>query len=128
MPDSEKDWWRARHVHRAAEHAPPGAQPHPREACEDEARIWFPQLTVCRAEMETAAAEAMFARLHEKRPWHDGTFTDWAAEPSADHPYHYSYGTRIWVTGTDLGLGGNFTTQENPYATDDEEGERGHSA
>lgn len=77
--------------------------------------------------METEAAQAKFARLHEKRPWHDGTFTDWAEKPSADHPYHYSYGTRIWVSETDFSLGGAFTTRENPYEQIEED-DRGHSS
>lgn len=72
-------------------------------------------MAVCHVEMETEAARARFARLHEKRPWHDGTFTDWAEEPSGDHPYHYTYGLRIWVTEVDHGFGGNFTTRENPF-------------
>lgn len=98
--------------------------------CGDAERLWYPQMTVCHVEMETEAAQAQYARLHEKRPWHDGTFADWAEEPSADHPYHYSHGTRIWVAEKDLGLGGEFRTRENPFADDDEdeEGARGHSA
>lgn len=69
--------------------------------------------------METEAARAQFERLHEKRPWHDGTFTDWAEKPSADHPYHFSHGIRIWVAETDHGFGGAFTTRENPFEDDD---------
>jgi hypothetical protein len=111
MPDSEREWWLARHDRKRAEHT----CGHPREVCDDPERVWFPQRATCRVEMETAAAEAQFARLHEKRPWHDGTFTDWAEKPSTEHPYHYTYGTRIWVTETDLGLGGAFTARENPY-------------
>lgn len=89
--------------------------------CADPDRLWFPQMTVCRVEMETSAAQAQFERLHEKRPWHDGTFTDWAEKPSDSHPYHHRFGTRIWVTETDLELGGNFTTRENPYEETGEE-------
>lgn len=128
MPDSEKEWWLARRAQREAEHAPPGVTPHPHEACADDERLWFPQMSTCRVEMETAAAEAAWARQHEKRPWHDGTFADWAEEPSESHPYHFQHGTRIWVTKTDLGLGGNFTTRENPFEQDDEEDARGHSS
>jgi hypothetical protein len=123
MPDSEREWWLARHARKLDEHT----CGHPREVCADPERIWYPQMSVCRVEMEAAAAQAQYDRLHEKRPWHDGTFTDWAAEPSADHPYHRDFGTRIWVTETDLGLGGNFTTRENPFE-DNEEDARGNSS
>jgi hypothetical protein len=73
-------------------------------------------MTVCRVEMESRFGARAFERLHEKRPWHDGTFTDWAEEPSESHPYHFQYGVRIWVSATDLMLGGHFTRYENPFA------------
>lgn len=122
MPDSEREWWLTRHVRKEAEHT----CGHPREVCADPDRDWFPQLSVCRVEMETAAAQARFDGLHEKRPWHDGTFTDWADKQTASHPYHFRHGTRVWAAETDLGLGGDFTTRENPY--EDEEDARGHEA
>lgn len=134
MPDSEREWWLARHAHREAQHLAPGIAPHPREVCGDADRPWYPQMTVCHVEMATEAAQAQFARLHEKRPWHDGTFADWAEKPDADHPYHYAHGTRIWVAERDLNLGGAFTTRENPYevrpedSESDEEGTRGNSS
>lgn len=125
MPDSEREWWIARQARKDAEHK----CGHPREVCADPDRTWYPQMSVCHVEMEAAAAQAQFDRLHEKRPWHDGTFTDWSAEPSADHPYHYSYGTRIWVAEVDLALGGKFTTHVNPYDdSDEEEDAHGHSS
>lgn len=121
MPDSEREWWLARRAQRDDEHAPSGVPPHSHDMCTDAERLWHPQMTVCRPEMETAAAQAAFDRLHEKRPWHDGTLTDWAEKPSESHPYHFQHGTRIWVTETDLGLGGAFTTRENPYSEREED-------
>lgn len=130
MSDSEKEWWLARRAALDSEHSAPGVAPHPRESCGDAERPWYPQMTVCHAEMEVEAAREQYRRLHEKRPWHDGTFTDWAAEPTADHPYHYLHGVRIWVAETDLGLGGRFTTRENPLEVrpEDEEDQHGDSS
>jgi len=123
MPDSEREWWVARQARKDNKHT----CGHPREVCADPDRVWFAQMSVCHVEMEAAAAQVKFDRLHEKRPWHDGTFTDWAAEPSDEHPYHHSFGTRIWVNATDLALGGKFTTYENPYKKDEEDA-RGNSS
>jgi hypothetical protein len=104
--------------------------PHSHDACGDDERVWYPQMIVCRVEMETASALAAYRRLHEKRPWHDGTFTDWAEEQSESHPFHFDHGIRIWVTETDHGLGGHFTRFENPFrkTDDDEEDPRGKSS
>lgn len=126
MPDAERDWWRARQAQKDATHSGPGIPPHPRDGCDDPDHLWYPQMTVCRAEMELATAQARYERLHEKRPWHDGTFADWATEPDVDHPYHYRSGVQIWVAERDLALGGKFTTQANPYADDDEDEEEAH--
>lgn len=121
MSDSEKDWWLAWRAKREAQHAPPGVPPHPRELCTDEGHDWFPQMTVCRAEMEYESAWAAYRRLHDKRPWHDGTFTDWTEKPDSGHPYHLEHGVRIWVSETDLALGGDFTRLENPFKKTEED-------
>lgn len=60
---------------------------------------------MCHATREAQAARALFERLHEDAPWHDGTFESWAKEPSEQYPYHFNHGTKIWVAETDLGLG-----------------------
>ena len=52
--------------------------------------------------MEQSAAEWRYAQLHEKKPYHDGTFESWSEKQSLKHPYHYSAGVRIWVAETDL--------------------------
>lgn len=81
---------------------------HDREVCADAEREWFPQLTVCHADMAREAAEARFQRLHKDRPWHDGSLERWAEEPSAEFPYHFSHGTTVWVSLEDHGEGGDF--------------------
>jgi hypothetical protein len=51
--------------------------------------------------MDLAAAEWKWASLHEKEPFHDGSFEDWVKERSDSHPFHYSDGVRIWVADVD---------------------------
>lgn len=64
--------------------------------------------------MHEQAAQARFQRLHEDRPWHDGTFSSWQEKPDADHPYHFTHGTTVWVADVDHGHGGDFLTDESP--------------
>ena len=52
--------------------------------------------------MDLAAAERRYKTLHEKQPFHDGTFESWAKDPSLSHPYHFLDGVRIFVAETDL--------------------------
>lgn len=82
--------------------------------CSDPDKPWFPQLSVCYPTMQEQAANARFQRLHEARPWHDGTFTSWAEKPDEEHPYHFTHGTTVWVAETDHGYGGDFLTDESP--------------
>ncbi|WP_228941846.1 hypothetical protein [Nocardioides sp. Leaf374] len=51
--------------------------------------------------MERAAALAKYQRLHEDRPYHDGTFTRWAEKRSDRFPYHHSDGVTVWVADQD---------------------------
>lgn len=73
-----------------------------RETCSDSEREWFPQRTVCYPAMEAEAAQARYESLHEKRPYHDGTFKSWAKDRSAKHPYHFKAGVTISVASVDL--------------------------
>lgn len=65
-------------------------------------------MTVCHVAMETEAAQAKYAQKREGNEWHDGSFKSWRKERSDSHPYKYTFGTKIWVSETDLGLGGDF--------------------
>ena len=67
-----------------------------------EPRGWFPQRQVCDAAMELAAAEWRYDQLHEKRPFHDGTFGSWSEVRTHAHPYHFRDGVRIFVADSDL--------------------------
>lgn len=70
--------------------------------CADEHREWFPQRRVCYAAMELAAAEWRYGELHDKRPYHDGTFSKWSEKRSLQYPYHYRDGVNLWIADTDL--------------------------
>ena len=66
--------------------------------------------------MEQRAAAAAYGALHEgegKRPFHDGTFTNWAAEWSPTFPYRYDDGVSINVSDRDLTPWDEFTTRTN---------------
>lgn len=67
---------------------------------------------VCYATMEQAAADARYARIHDERKWHDGTFRRWAKEPSREHPYRYDFGVTIGVAATDLHPDDTFLSDE----------------
>lgn len=64
--------------------------------------MWFPQRRVCHASMVRAEAEAQYDQLHEKRQFHDGTFTSWSDKRSPQHPFHYRDGVTLWVSDIDL--------------------------
>lgn len=48
--------------------------------------------------MQKRAAERRWEQLHEKRPYHDGTFSHWSENLDRDHPFHFSDGFSVWVT------------------------------
>lgn len=75
--------------------------------------------------MEAAAANRRYDQIHEKRPFHDGTFTQWAESASAAFPYHYRDGVNIWVAPVDLAPHDRFLTDPNApaVATEPEGGE-----
>lgn len=75
--------------------------------------MWYPQRLVDYAEMEKAGAQGLYDKLHEKAPFHDGTFKSWAKERSSRHPFHYNDGVTIIVTPEDLNPGDRFTTDRN---------------
>ena len=74
----------------------------PAGECDDADVDWFPQRDVCYPTMALAAADAKYDELHEKRPYHNGTFESWAEKRSASHPFHFRDGVGIWVSRDDL--------------------------
>jgi hypothetical protein len=53
----------------------------------------------------------MYDKLHEDRPWHDGTETIWRAEYSSLTPFNYRDGVTIWVSKYDLSPDDDFLGQ-----------------
>lgn len=67
--------------------------------------------------MEVQAANRRYDELHEDRPYHDGSFTRWAKEPSRQTPYHYRDGVSVWVAPVDLSPDDNFLTDAKAVPT-----------
>lgn len=61
--------------------------------------------------MAAAAANRMYDQLHEAKPFHDGTFTEWAKEYSRETPYHFRDGVTVWVSHEDLTPDDDFLTR-----------------
>ena len=75
--------------------------------------------------MEQRAADAAYAKLHEKEPYHNGSFTSWSKDRGPDHPYHFNDGVSIGVSGYDIAPHDKFTTErdaspEPPEGGDDQ--------
>lgn len=83
-----------------------------RSECGDPAVEWFPVRTVCYQSMEEAAANARYAELHDKQPYHDGTFASWSTKRSRSHPYHYNDGVTITAATVDVNPDDDFLTQQ----------------
>ena len=62
--------------------------------------------------MQLAGAQALYADLHEERPYHDGTFADWSKERTSQHPFHHNDGVTIILAAEDLFPDDDFLTNE----------------
>lgn len=62
--------------------------------------------------MARAAADWLYGDLHEKAPFHDGTFKEWSAKRTQATPYHFRDGVHIWVSREDLTPGDDFLAQK----------------
>lgn len=60
--------------------------------------------------MQLRAAERLYGLLHEKQPYHDGTFKRWAKEPSPEFPFHYLDGVSLWLANEDTNPDDDFLT------------------
>lgn len=96
--------------------------------CSDPTVDWFPQRTVCYADMTTAGANRLYHLLHKERPFHDGSFSEWAAEASAAFPYRYDDGVNVWTSPVDLTPGDDFLTDPAAPAVPRGGEHRGHEA
>lgn len=93
----------------------------PHAVCGDAQTDWYAQRTVDYGEMAQEAFTARYAALHKDMPYHDGTFTFWAKERSAQRPFHFQAGVTVTVSTTDLTPDDRFL--EHPKGGDD----RGHT-
>lgn len=59
--------------------------------------------------MMRSAAQDKYKALHEERPYHDGSFTDWAKDRSAQYPFHFEAGVTVDVAEDDLHPWDEFT-------------------
>lgn len=83
------------------------------DECGDHERAFYPFRQVDYAELERISAGYRYAQLHEKEPYHDGTFGRWAEDRSLEFPFHYSDAVTIGVALTDVAPWDLFTTQRN---------------
>ena len=93
----------------------------------DPDKLWFPQRIVDYAEMQLAGAQALYAGVHEERPYHDGTFTDWSKERTSRHPFRYDDGVSIILAAEDLFADDDFLTNERAAPSRADGVDRGHS-
>lgn len=87
-----------------------------RDVCGNPSTAWYPQRHVCRVSMEESAARREYDRIHEARPWHDGTFAKWSSERTSATPYRYDDGVEISVAQVDLNPGDEFLKPTNLFA------------
>ncbi len=110
LPEDERQLWIAEWQ---AGRLACGECGRPIAECADPGVLHYPYRRVCYVSREAAAAEAMYSRLHEDAPFHDGTYADWAKVRSASHPYHFSDGVHIGVADRDIAPHDQFTTDVN---------------
>lgn len=78
----------------------------PISECSDPRQPWYAQRRIDYRQMALERAKRRYERMHEKRPWHDGTFpkdpAGWFEDYHAtDHPFHFDDGVTIGVSQTD---------------------------
>lgn len=83
----------------------------PISECADDDADWFPQRSVCQPTMQLEAVKRRYERLHEKAPFHDGSFKSWVKEASDEHPFHYADGVGFWMSREDLTPDDDFLEQ-----------------
>lgn len=62
--------------------------------------------------MVERAANADYDRLHDEKPFHDGTFSRWAKDRSTTHPFHFRDGVTITVSDEDWTPDDDFLKRE----------------
>lgn len=111
LPELEQEDWIARHERDRETCKFHGG---PVEECADDERDWFPQMSVCQPTMQLAAAQELYADLHEEMPFHDGTRERWAKKRSRMFPFHYRDGTSFWMSPVELDPDNDFLSDAPP--------------
>lgn len=59
--------------------------------------------------------------LHKDAPYHDGSFKVWSQEPTMETPFHYSDGTRFFMSPVELAPWDDWTVDvyASPMKPDD---------
>lgn len=71
--------------------------------CGDSETDWYPVAEVCWPTAVLRATERLYEKRHHKYQYHDGSFQNWAKEPSTAYPFHAMDGVDIWVTRQEPG-------------------------
>ncbi|MGH3996674.1 MAG: hypothetical protein ACRDTJ_04345 [Pseudonocardiaceae bacterium] len=114
LPPDERELWIER---RHREQTTCSECGRPASECSDPERSHYPFRRVCYVTMERRAAETLYAELHEKEPYHNGTFASWSKDRGPSHPYHFNDGVSVGVTDRDVTPWDTFTTQRNASPT-----------
>lgn len=69
--------------------------------CEDDEKDWYPQLSRCWPTAQLEAAKALYADLHDAKPFTNGN-GGWAKERSFDFPFRYDEGVAFWMSPVDI--------------------------
>lgn len=77
----------------------------PMSVCSDPNLTFYPQRTVCYADMATSWVRWKYDQLHGSEThaqFHDGTFKAWSKHRSDAFPYAADDGISLWVATEDL--------------------------
>lgn len=73
--------------------------------CSDPDVTYYPQRSVCYADMNAAAARRIYDELHGEGShmlFHDGSFEVWSPRFSTGMPFKHDDGVSIWMSTEDL--------------------------
>lgn len=109
LPAVERDYWIAEWERQRMACPDHGG---PLDECSDPDRKWYSYRRICYATMEREAAIAALKELRgENSNFHDGTFTDWVAKRSDEHPFPAGAGETIGIADTNIAPWDEFTTE-----------------
>ena len=76
--------------------------------------------------MERESSRGLYAELHEKAPFHNGSFSSWSAKRTKKHPVRFDEAVQIGVSTDELTPWDPFTTEVNasPLPPTDQGGEQ----